>query len=110
MITKRFIDEWFSRYKSSTYPESFYMKYLDLLQSQKASDLEMRDAIVALLHWKDGKANSYIPGKISAKPNTIKGLATIYGEELSAFITAFREFQDKDELTVSCQSNLEQIA
>jgi hypothetical protein len=99
MITKRFIDEWFPRYTSQKYPESFYMKYLGMLQSQNTSDLDLRDAIVALLHWKDGKANSYIPGKISAKPNTVKNLATIQGEELSVFVSAFREFREKKNLT-----------
>jgi hypothetical protein len=74
-----FIDSWGSKFDSITYPIDYYYGHLEKIQYAGTSK-ELGDAIIAMLHWKDGKVSLDDIGNIKvgekryylsqAKPNT----------------------------------------
>jgi hypothetical protein len=74
-----FIDSWGSKFNSITYPIDYYYCNLEKIQNATTSK-ELGDAIIAMLHWKDGKVSQDDNGNIRVgekryylslpKPNT----------------------------------------
>ena len=89
MITKEFIDLWEPRYPQSLYPVNFYKEHISGVRNATESN-SLKEHLIALLHWKDGKANNYEPGKVTAKPNTVNPVINLTGQTLINFYNAFR--------------------
>jgi hypothetical protein len=74
-----FIDSWGSKFNSIIYPIDYYYGHLEKIQYATTSN-ELGEAIIAMLHWKDGKVSRDDIGNIKvgekryylsqAKPNT----------------------------------------
>lgn len=77
MITKQFIKTWAAQYDSTKYPEAFYLTHMRVLQAKDTSSADFKTSLLALLHWKDGKATGYRSGFSTAKPNTIKPVVAL---------------------------------
>ena len=89
MITKEFIDIWEPRYDQSLYPVDFYKEHISGVRNATEMN-SLKEHLIALLHWKDGKANNYEPGKVTAKPNTVRPVQDLTGQNLITFSSAFR--------------------
>ena len=89
MITKKFIDLWEPRYDQSLYPVDFYKEHISGVRNATEPN-SLKEHLIALLHWKDGKANNYEPGKVTTKPNTVNPVLNLTGQDLITFSNAFR--------------------
>ena len=96
MISKLFIDHWKVRYDSDKYWEKPYRDSLSILRSEDLDDYEFKDALIRLLHWKDGKNPEFPSGHHTAKPNTLSRIPTLEGAELQSFKTDFQRFVQKE--------------
>lgn len=54
--------------------------------------MEFQDALIALLHWKDGNAISYVRGEIHAKPNTINPILNLRESALAELQDSYLQF------------------
>jgi len=98
MISKLFIDYWKVRYDSEKYWEKPYRESLSILRSEDLDDINFKDALIRLLHWKDGKNPDYPSGHYTAKPNTLSRIPAMDGVELHSFKTDFQRFVQKDSI------------
>ncbi|HLA28171.1 MAG TPA: hypothetical protein VJZ49_09790 [Syntrophales bacterium] len=89
MITKEFIDLWEPRYDQRLYPVNFYNEHISCVRNA-AEPNSLKEHLIALLHWKDGKANNYESGKVTAKPNMVDPVINLTGQKLITFHDAFR--------------------
>jgi hypothetical protein len=73
----------------------FYREHRDGARNAEYPE-ELKQHLLALLHWKDGKARGYIPGEKHAKPNILKPICTLSNIRLSNFTQLFRDLAHAD--------------
>lgn len=93
MISSSFITYWSAKYSFYDYPETFYKNRLSILQGENIENEIFREAIIALLHWKDKKANNYNPDNFTAKENTLSVIPGLNEKDLSDFKNQFISFR-----------------
>jgi hypothetical protein len=96
LIDPDFVARWEPRYDAQKYPLGFLLGYGASARSAERPEA-LRDALIALLHWKDGKARSFVPGESHAKPNTLKPLLALHEAALIEFATLFRLAVEADD-------------
>jgi hypothetical protein len=88
-INPDFVARWEPRYDAKKYPLEFLLRHGASARGAERPEA-LRDALVALLHWKDGKARRFVPGESHAKPNTLRPLLALQEAALIEFTTLFR--------------------
>jgi len=96
MVSKEFIKLWEPRYDVKKYPVSFYLSHLDKIQKTDTPET-LKISLIALLHWKDGKAAEYEFGKISAKPNILNPILIQTGSSMNSFFQFFMNLRRSKE-------------
>lgn len=99
-VTRDFVELWEPRYNKAKYPVDFYLGYI--AKAQNAASCEaLKEYLLALLHWKDGKALHFVPGELHAKPNTVGPINGLAGSSLQGFARLFRAVVSSDEKELS---------
>ncbi len=104
---------WEPQYDTRKYPLDFLLRHGESARNAQRPEI-LKDALVALLHWKDGKARSFVPGESHAKPNTLGPIFALHEAALVEFATLFRclvEVDDKNfvQCTQSLLENLREM-
>ena len=97
---------WEPRYDARKYPLDFLLRHGASARNAQSPEA-LKDALVALLHWKDGKARNFVPGESHAKPNTVRPIVALREAALVEFATLFRCMAEADDKTfVRCTQNV----
>jgi hypothetical protein len=89
LISRSFIELWEPRYDNQKYPEDFYRNHREGALNVKHPE-QLKEHLIALLHWKDGKAGAYVRGEKHAKPNTLRPICELTIDRLATFAELFR--------------------
>lgn len=88
LVNGEFVSYWKTHYDGRKYPAPFYERYGDAARNASTPE-GLKDALLALLNWKDGKASGYISGKGKARANITKPVSDLSGVALSEFAKLF---------------------
>jgi len=89
VISADFVARWEPHYDRRKYPVDFYLRYVTSARNAKSHE-DLRGALLALLHWKDGKAASFARGETpAAKPNTLNPMPALSGAALAGLAQSF---------------------
>jgi len=106
LINPDFVRSWEPRYDTRKYPLDFLLRHGASARNAQRSEI-LKDALVALLHWKDGKARNFVPGESHAKPYTLRPILALHEAALVEFATLFRCMVEADDKGfVQCTQNL----
>lgn len=106
LINPDFVARWEPRYDGRKYPLDFLLRHAAIASSAPRPDV-LKDALIALLHWKDGKARSFVPGESHAKPNTLRPILALHEASLVEFAVLFRCVVEADDKNfVQCTQSL----
>ncbi len=86
LITPDFVRVWEPHYDARKYPVDFYVRHGESARNAKDPG-DLKEALLALLHWKDGHALSYRLGESHAK--NLKPILILHGAALSEFADLF---------------------
>lgn len=100
MISRDFVKLWEPRYDMQKYPLDFYMRHIAHARNAKKPE-QLREDLLALLHWKDGKTLSFVPGEDHAKPYTLNPIITLTNAGLADFAQTFQDLAQADENDVT---------
>lgn len=96
MISRNFVKLWEPRYDTHKYPVDFYLRYSDSARNT-AQPEQLKEDLLALLHWKDGKAIGFEPGGCHAKPNTLNPIIRLNNNALKKFARIFQDLVQADD-------------
>jgi len=85
-ITADFVARWEPSYDTRKYPVDFYLNCTASARQAKSPE-NLKDVLLAVLHWKDGKALSFVPGEIHAK--NLGPILMLNGAALAEFAQLF---------------------
>ena len=109
MISRKFVELWAPRFDAHKFPPDFYRRHLISARNTEQSQ-QFKEDLLALLHWKDGKAGQFVPGEDHAKPNTLGPILMLAGDSLTDFKKIFDDLaQSKDNLTETCAELREKL-
>lgn len=91
MISRDFIKLWEPQFDTLKYPLDFYLHYGDSARNTEQPE-QLKKDLLALLHWKDGKAVGFLPGENDAKPNILNPILSLRNTALKRFWQIFRDF------------------
>ena len=95
MFSRRFIEIWEPRFDNQKYPEDFYLCHIDGARNSKQPE-HLKKHLIALLHWKDGKAQAYVPDENRAKPHLLVPILELNNLELAEFSQSFWNLAQSD--------------
>lgn len=95
MISRDFVDLWAPKFTEGKYPRRFFLKHLECLYSTVSNQI-FQESLNALLHWKAGKANQYVPGERHAPPHTIDPVFNLDQAALENFFLTFRKVSEEE--------------
>jgi hypothetical protein len=98
MISKSFVEYWSKKFDESKYPPEFFAYHSARLAAGMPVE-EFKETLIALLHWKDGKADLYSPISYTAKPNIINPVKSLELQQAQNLMKVFFEFRAQPELT-----------
>lgn len=108
MVSRRFIEVWEPRYDTGKFPVDFFREHSKgALKAERPEQLKER--LIALLHWKDGKAGAYVLGERHAKPNILDPIDTLTRESLAKFFESWKLAQTDEKDVMRCTNNLGDI-
>ncbi len=96
LISPGFVARWEPQYDTRKYPLDFFLRHSASARNAQHPEI-LKDALVALLHWKDGKARTFVPGESHAKPNTLRPIFALHEAALVEFATLFRRMVEADD-------------
>ena len=99
LISSNFVKLWEPQYDTLKYPEDFYLRFSDSARKTEHPE-QIKEDLLALLHWKDGKAVRFVPGKNNAKPNTLNPILSLRNTALTNFWRIFKELAQADDKDV----------
>jgi hypothetical protein len=106
LISSDFVKLWEPRYDTEKYPVDFYLRHSASARNTEQSE-QLKEDLLALLHWKDGKALSFMPGVNRAKPNTVNPILNLADDGLADFARLFQNLAQADENDVpECTESL----
>jgi len=106
LINPHFVARWEPRYDTLKYPLDFLLRHGASARNAQRPEV-LKGALVALLHWKDGKARNFVAGESHAKPNTVGPIFALHGGALLEFATLFRCLAQADDKNfVQCTQKL----
>ena len=88
MLSAKFVSHWEQYYDMGRYPLDFYLYHGSRARAAKKPK-RLRENLIALLHWKDGKACAYVPDEIHAKTLMLKPLVDLSKSETTDLHEAF---------------------
>jgi hypothetical protein len=105
LISRDFVNLWEPRYDTQKYPVDFYLRYIARARTVNKPE-HLREALLALLHWKDGKTFAFVQGEDHAKPNTLNPIITLTNAGLADFARSFQSLAqtDKNDVTACAES------
>lgn len=105
MISREFIEFWEPRYDKNKYSVDFYLSHSEKARNAQLPEI-LKEELLALLHWKDGKTSSYVPGEYTAKPNTINPVHELENSKLVEFTGAFHNLVKANESEIRPQLDI----
>jgi hypothetical protein len=96
LISRDFVKLWEPQYDTQKYPEDFYLRYSDSARNT-AQPEQLKEYLLALLHWKDGKAVGFVSGENNAKPNTLNPILSLKNTALTDFWQRFKDLSQADD-------------
>jgi len=96
LISRDFVKLWEPQYDTGKYPADFYLCHSANARNAGTPEL-LKNDLLALLHWKDGKALSFAFGETHAKPNTLDPILTLTGSALADLWRSFADLVQADE-------------
>jgi len=106
LINRNFVECWEPQYDTRKYPLDFLLRHGASARNAERPEI-LKDALVALLHWKDGKARNFVRGESHAKPNTVRPIFALREAALVEFATLFRcTVEADDKHFVQCTQGL----
>ena len=109
MISGDFVKLWEPRYDNQKYPVDFYLRHIARARNANKPE-HLREDLLALLHWKDGKALAFVSGERHAKPNTLNPIIKLTNAGLADFAQSFKNLAQADENHVTeCMESLRLI-
>jgi hypothetical protein len=103
LISRDFVKLWEPRYNTQKYPVDFYLRHIAGARNVNKPE-HLREALLALLHWKDGKTFAFVPGEDHAKPNTLNPIITLTKADLLDFARSFQDLTQADENDVTTRT------
>jgi hypothetical protein len=105
-INPDFVARWEPRYDTRKYPLDFLLRHSASARNAQRPEI-LKGALLALLHWKDGKARNFVPGESHAKQNTLGPIFALHEAELVEFARLFRcTIEADDKNFVQCTQSL----
>lgn len=99
MISRSFVKVWEPRFDTKKFPLDIYLRHS--AGARKAEQPEqLKEDLLALLHWKDGKASGFVSGKAHAKPNTLNPILRLTNNALKNFARIFQDLVQADDKDV----------
>jgi hypothetical protein len=87
----------------------FYLRHIAGARNANKPE-NLREDLLALLHWKDGKTLAFVPSEDHAKPNTLNPIITLTNAGLAEFARSFQNLAQADENDVTaCTESLRLI-
>jgi hypothetical protein len=109
LISRGFVKLWEPRFDTQKFPADFYKRHSSNARYANLPE-QLKEDLLALLHWKDGKALLYVPGMDTAKPNTLNPILELTDSDLLDFARSFQNLVWAKENDVSaCTMNLRGI-
>ncbi len=106
LISRDFVRLWEPKYDTGKYPVDFYLRHSASARNAKKPE-HLKDDLLALLHWKDGKALAFVPGEIHAKQNILNPVLSLTGAALADVARSFRGLVQADGNNFTeCMENL----
>jgi hypothetical protein len=106
MISSHFVKLWEPHYDAEKYPVDFYLRHSDSARNTEQPE-QLKEDLLALLHWKDGKALAFVPGVNRAKPNTVNPIFNLADDRLADFARLYQDFTQANENDVpKCMESL----
>lgn len=88
MISRKFVELWAPRFDTQKFPCDFYLHHVASARNTE-QPRQFKEDLLALLHWKDGKATQFVPGEDHAKPNMLGPIRRLDGSSLADFKRIF---------------------
>ena len=109
MISRDFVKLWEPLFDTQKYPVDFYLRHIALARNAKKPE-QLRENLLALLHWKDGKTLAFVSGEDHAKPYTLNPILTLTNAGLADFTRSFQDLAQADEHDVrACAESIRVI-
>jgi len=106
LISSDFVKLWEPQYDTQKYPIDFYMHHCARARNAEQPG-QLKEHLIALLHWKDGKALAFEPGVNRAKPNTVNPILNLADDGLADFARLFQDLAQANENDVpECTESL----
>lgn len=109
MISRDFVKLWEPLFDTQKYPVDFYLRHIALARNARKPE-QLRENLLALLHWKDGKTLAFVCGEDHAKPYTLNPILTLTNAGLADFTRSFQDLAQADEHDVrACAESIRVI-
>ena len=99
MISRNFVKLWEPQYDTQKYPLDFYRLHSASARSVE-QPMQFKEDLLALLHWKDGKAIGFERGKYRAKPNIQNPILRLTNDSLTNLKWIFQDLAQAENSNV----------